>query len=142
MKVKVVRYVFSEYNDYYRFVLTNIISFKSQKFQESQSEDEPHILKHLVFKPVLQQIHEVITPRRLITQEIKPVFEDIQTLVARNSHGGNGGGFSQSNSLLGSMFGGGRRSGGGGGGGYSRGNSLYGSMSVSGGGYGRSSGRY
>ena len=59
MKVKVVRYVFSEYNDYYRFVLTNIISFKSQKFQESQSEDEPHILKHLVFKPVLQQIHEV-----------------------------------------------------------------------------------
>ncbi|OTF82081.1 hypothetical protein BLA29_014808, partial [Euroglyphus maynei] len=58
------------------------------KFHESHSQDEPHVLKHTVKKPVYQEVHEVILPRRQITQEIKPVLEDIQTLVARKSYGG------------------------------------------------------
>lgn len=36
--------------------------------QESQSEDEPHILKHSVTKPIIQEVHEVITPQRRVSQ--------------------------------------------------------------------------
>lgn len=82
--------------------------------QESQSEDEPHYLKHTVKKPILQEVYEVITPYRKITQEIKPVQEDIQTIIARMSGGGGG-------------YGGGMGGGGGGyGGGMSRGGGGYG----------------
>jgi len=65
-------------------------------YQESQSEDEPHILKHTVKKPIYQEVREVISPYRKITQEIKPVQEEIQTIVARGtgkSYGGGGGGY-------------------------------------------------
>jgi ribosomal protein S25 len=51
--------------------------------QESSSEDEAHILRHSVTKPVLQEVREVITPFRRITQEIQPVREEINTIVAR-----------------------------------------------------------
>lgn len=60
--------------------------------QESQSEDEPHILKHTVKKPIYQEVYEVITPYRKITQEIKPVEEEIKTLIAKQSMMMNGGG--------------------------------------------------
>lgn len=53
--------------------------------QESNSEDEPHILKHSVKKPIIQEIHEIITPSRKIVQEIQPVQEEILTIVAKNS---------------------------------------------------------
>ena len=58
--------------------------------QESHSEDQPHILRHTVHKPIVQEIHEVITPMRTIRQEVRPVEENIQTLVARGqpSYGG------------------------------------------------------
>ena len=36
--------------------------------QESQSEDEPHILRHSVTKPIIQEVHEVITPQRRVSQ--------------------------------------------------------------------------
>ncbi|KPM04635.1 DFP2-like protein 14 [Sarcoptes scabiei] len=55
--------------------------------QESSSEDEPHRLVHSVTKPIIQEVHEVITPFRKITQEIQPVQEEIQTIVARNVGG-------------------------------------------------------
>ncbi|KAH7644000.1 dfp2-like protein 11 [Dermatophagoides farinae] len=51
--------------------------------QETSSEDEPHYLIHRVVKPVYQLINEIIKPYRKITQEIKPVEEDIQTIIAR-----------------------------------------------------------
>ncbi|OTF74925.1 hypothetical protein BLA29_010883, partial [Euroglyphus maynei] len=61
--------------------------------QESQSEDEPHILKHSVTKPIIQEVHEVITPQRKITQEIQPVVEEILTIVSKDAGGrGNAGG--------------------------------------------------
>ena len=53
-------------------------------FHESSSEDEAHVLKHAVTKPVIQEIREVITPFRRITQEVLPVQEQINTIVARN----------------------------------------------------------
>lgn len=60
-------------------------------YQESYSEDGAHVLKHLVKKPVYQEVREVITPYRKIVQEIKPVHEEIQTLVARKAYGHGGG---------------------------------------------------
>lgn len=53
--------------------------------QESSSQDEPHRLVHTVTKPIIQEIHEVISPFRKITQEVHPVQEEIQTIVARNT---------------------------------------------------------
>ncbi|XP_027202416.2 uncharacterized protein LOC113796355 [Dermatophagoides pteronyssinus] len=95
--------------------------------QESQSEDEPHILRHSVTKPIIQEVHEVITPQRRITQEIQPVQEEILTVVSRDQSGGRGGGFGGGASGFGggrgSGFGGGR---GGGGGGYGGGSSSRG----------------
>lgn len=55
--------------------------------QESSSEDEPHRLIHSVTKPIIQEVHELITPFRKITQEIQPVQEEIQTIVSRNVDG-------------------------------------------------------
>lgn len=53
--------------------------------QQSSSEDEPHRLLHTVTKPIIQEIHEIISPFRKITQEVHPVKEEIQTIVARKS---------------------------------------------------------
>nr|XP_046912838.1 H/ACA ribonucleoprotein complex subunit 1-like [Dermatophagoides farinae] len=84
-------------------------------YQESYSQDEPHVLKHTVKKPVYQEVNEIITPRRRITQEIQPVQEEIETLVARKSYGGgHGGGYGGG---MGGGYGGGM-GGGYGGGGY------------------------
>ncbi|KAH9393307.1 hypothetical protein TYRP_021997 [Tyrophagus putrescentiae] len=62
--------------------------------QESESEDEPHVLKHQVTKPIIQEVREIITPSRKI--EIQPVQEEILTLVAKGDQqrnlGGGGGG--------------------------------------------------
>jgi len=51
--------------------------------QESASEDEAHVLKHSVTKPIIQEVKEVITPFRRIHQEVQPVQESINTVVAR-----------------------------------------------------------
>ena len=64
---------------------------QSGEVQHTQSEDEPHILRHTVTKPVIQEVHEVIAPIRKITQEVQPVQEEINTIVAKNA-GGFGGG--------------------------------------------------
>lgn len=60
--------------------------------RETSSEDEPHRLIHTVTRPIFQEVHEVIKPFRKVTQEIQPVSEDIQTIVAKgdeivSSHG-------------------------------------------------------
>ena len=64
--------------------------------QETNSEDEPHRLVHLVNKPVIQEIREVISPVRRIVQEIKPVHEEIQTIVAKSDKGNTADGSTQS----------------------------------------------
>jgi hypothetical protein len=51
--------------------------------QETSSEDEPQKLVHVVTKPVYQEIREIITPYRKVIQEIRPVQEDIQTIVSK-----------------------------------------------------------
>lgn len=56
-------------------------------FQETASQDEAHVLRHTVNKPVIQEVREVISPFRRITQTVQPVQESIETLVARNAGG-------------------------------------------------------
>lgn len=98
--------------------------------QQSSSVDEPHHLFHEVSKPIIQEVREVISPFRRIIQEINPVQEDIQTIVARGSGGGagviGGGGFGGGG--FGGGFGGGCGGGAGGGG--------FGGKGCGGGGYG------
>ncbi|OTF70050.1 DFP2-like protein, partial [Euroglyphus maynei] len=53
--------------------------------QRTQSEEEPQRLYHLVRKPIIQEVREIITPYRRIVQEIQPVLEEIHTVI---SHGG------------------------------------------------------
>ncbi|KAJ6220855.1 hypothetical protein RDWZM_006667 [Blomia tropicalis] len=56
--------------------------------QQTQSEDQPQYLKHLVTKPVIQEVREIIVPMRRVIQEILPVEETIKTIVARGSKEG------------------------------------------------------
>lgn len=58
-----------------------------KEIQETQSQDEPHFLRHSVTKPVIQEVHEIIMPYRRIIQEIRPVEEEIKTIVARGVQG-------------------------------------------------------
>lgn len=54
--------------------------------------DEPDLLIQNVQKPVIQEVREIISPFRNIFQEIRPVQEQIQTIIARGQDGGAGGG--------------------------------------------------
>ena len=60
--------------------------------RETSSEDEPHVLRHTVSRPIFQEVHEVIKPFRRVTQEIQPVQENVETVVARGDEiqGGTG----------------------------------------------------
>ncbi|OTF83105.1 hypothetical protein BLA29_003910 [Euroglyphus maynei] len=58
-------------------------------YKETNSEDGLHVLVHTVTRPVLQEIREIITPYRRVTQEIKPVQETAETLVAQDKRGYN-----------------------------------------------------
>jgi hypothetical protein len=51
--------------------------------EQTQSQDEPSRVIHEVHKPVIQEVREVITPYRQVTQEVQPVVEQVHTVVAR-----------------------------------------------------------
>lgn len=59
-------------------------------FKQSESEDEPHKLLHVVVKPIIQEVREIISPYRKITQTVKPVYEEVQTLIARGRDASGG----------------------------------------------------
>ena len=107
--------------------------------QQSSSVDEPHHLFHEVSKPIIQEVREVISPYRRIVQEINPVQEDIQTIVARGTGGGVGVG---GGAGFGGGFGGFGRGGGGYGGGGFGGGGKYGGGGYGGGGRGYGGGGY
>lgn len=52
-------------------------------FRQTESQDEPSHHRHRIIKPVIQELHEVITPIRRVVQQILPVQEDIETKVPR-----------------------------------------------------------
>lgn len=51
--------------------------------QETHSQDGPHRVIHHIHKPIINEVHEMITPYRKITQTVEPLKETVQTLVAR-----------------------------------------------------------
>ena len=57
----------------------------SNHVQETKSEDDATRLIHTVTKPVIQEVREIVTPYRRIIQEIQPVREEVQTIVAKKS---------------------------------------------------------
>lgn len=64
-------------------------------FRQTESVDEPHRHLHTVTKPIIQELREIITPQRIVRQQVQPVQEEIQTQVARqagsNANGGAAG---------------------------------------------------
>ena len=58
--------------------------------QKSAAVDEPDLLIQNIKKPVIQEVREVITPYRHRTQEVRPVQEKIETIIAKGEHGGFG----------------------------------------------------
>lgn len=59
---------------------------KAGVVQKSFSEDAAHVMKHKVMKPIIQEVHEIISPFRKVVREIKPVLENIQTVVSTSQH--------------------------------------------------------
>ncbi|KAH7645566.1 uncharacterized protein LOC124490472 [Dermatophagoides farinae] len=52
-------------------------------YETTRSEEPPHVIRHEVFKPVVQELRETIQPYRQVTQEIRPVIEKINVLVPK-----------------------------------------------------------
>lgn len=55
--------------------------------QKSASVDEPDLLIQNVKKPIIQEVREVIAPYRQRTQEVRPVQERIETIIAKGQEG-------------------------------------------------------
>lgn len=51
--------------------------------KETASEDQPHINRHTVHRPIVQEVREIISPYRRIEQKINPVQEQMETIVPR-----------------------------------------------------------
>ncbi|XP_017485845.1 PREDICTED: probable peroxisomal membrane protein PEX13 [Rhagoletis zephyria] len=62
-------------------------------YQETSSVDEPHVRVHNVQRPIVQKILETIQPYRQIRQEVRPVQESVEQVIARGqpqqSYGGS-----------------------------------------------------
>lgn len=69
--------------------------------------DEPDLLIQNVQKPVIQEVREIISPFRNILQEVRPVQEQIQTIIAREGGAGGGGGSGSGYGSYGGGYGGG-----------------------------------
>ncbi|KAF7492434.1 hypothetical protein SSS_02658 [Sarcoptes scabiei] len=46
-------------------------------------EEEPKRLVSNIRKPIIQEVHEIISPYRKVLQEIRPVMEEIHTIVSQ-----------------------------------------------------------
>ena len=51
--------------------------------ESTRSEEEPHQLVHEVYKPIFQEVREVIQPFRKVIQKVEPVLEEVHTVVAK-----------------------------------------------------------
>jgi hypothetical protein len=51
--------------------------------EQTSSQDEPSRVIHEVHKPIIQEVREIITPYRQVTQEVQPVVEQVHTVVSR-----------------------------------------------------------
>ncbi len=53
------------------------------QYEATRSEEAPHLLSHEIYKPIIQEVREVIQPFRKQIQEVKPVIEEVHTVVAK-----------------------------------------------------------
>ena len=53
--------------------------------EETISMDEPYRLSHKAYKPIIQNVKEIIQPYRNIVQQVKPVIENIRTIVPKDN---------------------------------------------------------
>lgn len=53
--------------------------------ERTSAEDEPIRLYHEVTRPIIQEVREQILPRRKVIQELRPVEEEIRTIIASSS---------------------------------------------------------
>nr|XP_027193836.1 alpha-protein kinase 1-like [Dermatophagoides pteronyssinus] len=52
-------------------------------YETTRSEEPAHIIRHEVYKPVVQELQETIQPYRQVTQEIRPVIEKVNVIVPK-----------------------------------------------------------
>lgn len=57
--------------------------------QKAAAIDEPDVLIQAIKKPVINEIREVISPYRHRTQEVRPVQEKIESIIAKGQEGGH-----------------------------------------------------
>ncbi|UXI14168.1 DFP1 [Sarcoptes scabiei] len=67
--------------------------------QKANVMAEPDLLIQNVQKPVIQKVREVITPFRKVLQEVRPVQEQVETVIARGMENGGSGGSGSSGSM-------------------------------------------
>jgi hypothetical protein len=53
------------------------------EYESTKSEDQPSVLTHESYRPVIQNYREVIQPHRNIEQRVQPVIENVHTVVAK-----------------------------------------------------------
>ena len=51
--------------------------------QKASHIDEPDLLIQHIKKPVIQEVREIIQPFRQRTQEVRPVSEKVETIIAQ-----------------------------------------------------------
>ncbi|OTF80761.1 hypothetical protein BLA29_011837, partial [Euroglyphus maynei] len=58
---------------------------ESMEPEMERTEEEPRLYYQQIRKPILQHVHEIIMPYRKVIQEIKPVVEQVHTVVSSRS---------------------------------------------------------
>nr|XP_027193845.1 uncharacterized protein LOC113788580 [Dermatophagoides pteronyssinus] len=78
-----VQFVFRSSSGPLLFQQIHIPSSRNEP-QHTRSEEPAQLITHEVYKPIIQELREIIQPYRHVTQEIKPVMEEVRTVIAHS----------------------------------------------------------
>ena len=53
--------------------------------ETTRTEETPQRVMHHLMRPIIQEVLEVIQPYRRVTQEVRPVLEEIHTIVSKHA---------------------------------------------------------
>lgn len=56
-----------------------------EEVETTRTEESPQRVMHHLLRPIIQEVLEVIQPYRRVTQEVRPVLEEIHTVVSKHS---------------------------------------------------------
>lgn len=59
------------------------ITEPAEEVKEINSEEEPHRVVHNVYRPVIQEVTEVVQPFRKVIQKVEPVIEEMKTIISK-----------------------------------------------------------